>query len=92
MQKPEITGKHSEKRKKQQSTEIKRIVNTKIQPSYRGPAFTFSLAGERFAPLPPVSWATDRVHFKHEQPKVLLIESHVTIGTIQQTQDTASVL
>jgi len=31
IQKPEITGKHSEKRKKQQSTEIKRIVNTKTQ-------------------------------------------------------------
>ena len=29
--KPEIAGKHSEKRKKQQSTETKRIVNTKIQ-------------------------------------------------------------
>jgi len=32
------------------------------------------------------------VHFKHEQSQVLLIESHVTIGTIQQTQDAASVL
>ena len=32
IQKPKITGKHSEKRKKkQQSTETKRIVNTKIQ-------------------------------------------------------------
>ena len=30
IQKPEITGNHSEKRKKQ-STETKRIVNTKIQ-------------------------------------------------------------
>jgi len=29
--------------------------------------------------------------FKHEHPQVLLIESHVTIGTIQQTQDAASV-
>jgi len=25
--------------------------------------------------LPPVSYATDQVHFKHEQPQVLLIES-----------------
>jgi len=32
----------------------------------------------RFAPLPPVSYAPDQVHFKHEQPQVLLIESHVT--------------
>jgi len=31
LQKPEITGKHSEKRKKQQSTETKRIVNTKVE-------------------------------------------------------------
>jgi len=31
IQKPEITGKHSEKGKKQQSTEIKRIVNTKLR-------------------------------------------------------------
>jgi len=30
------------------------------------------------------------VHFKHEQPQVLLIESHVPIGTIQQMQDAAS--
>ena len=56
----------------------------------RGPVFTFSSAGAgggRF-----VSYATDQVHFKHEQPQVLLIESHVAIGTIQQTQDAASVL
>jgi len=32
------------------------------------------------------------VHFKHEQSQDLLIESQVTIGTIQQTQDPASVL
>jgi len=54
----------------------------------RGSVFTFSLAGRRFAPLPPISYATDQVHFKHEQPQVLLIESHVAIGTIQQTQPT----
>jgi len=42
--------------------------------------------------LPPVTYATDQVHFKHEQPQVLLIESHVTIGAVQQTQDAASVL
>jgi len=46
----------------------------------------------RFAPLPPVSDATDQVHFKHKHPQVLLIESNVTVGTIQQTQDAASVL
>jgi len=39
-----------------------------------------------------VSYATDQVHLKHEQPQVLLIESHVAIGTIQQTQDATSVL
>jgi len=51
------------------------------------------LAGGRwFAPLPPVSYATDQVHFKHEQPQVLLIESYVTIGTIQHAQDKTSVL
>ena len=32
------------------------------------------------------------MHFKHEQSQDLLIESQVTIGTIQQTQDPASVL
>jgi len=32
------------------------------------------------------------VNFKHEQPQILLMESHVTIGMIQQTQDAASVL
>jgi len=36
IQKPEITGKHSAK--KQQSTETKRIVNTKIQARL-GPGF-----------------------------------------------------
>jgi len=35
---------------------------------------------------PPFSYAIDQVRFKHEQPQVLLIESHVTIGTIQLTQ------
>jgi len=51
----------------------------------RDPVFTFSLTGGgRFAPLPSFSYATDQVHFKHEQPQVLLIELHVTIGTIQQ--------
>jgi len=39
-----------------------------------------------------VGYDTDQVHFKHEQPQVLLIESHGAIGTIQQTQDAASVL
>jgi len=59
----------------------------------RGPVFTFSLTGGgRFAPLPPISYATDQVHFKHEQRQVLLMESHITIGTIQQTQNAASVL
>jgi len=58
----------------------------------RGPVFTISLTGGGFAPLPPVSYATDQVQFKHEQPQVLFMESHVTIGTIQQTQDAASVL
>jgi len=38
------------------------------------------------------SYAADQVHFKHEQPLGLLIESHFAIGTIQQTQDAASVL
>jgi len=28
-----------------------------------------------------------QVHFKHEQPQVLSPDSHVTLGTIQQTQD-----
>ena len=81
-----MTGKHSEKRKKQQSIETKRIVNTKIQAT-QGPGFYIWLGrgAGRF-----VSYATDQVHFKHEQPQVLLIESHVAIGTIQQTQDAAS--
>jgi len=46
----------------------------------------------RFSSLPPVSYATDQVHLKHEQPQVLLIVAHVTVGTIQQTQDAVSVL
>jgi len=46
--------------------------------------------GGRFAPMPPVSYATDQVHFKHERPQVLLMESNITIGTIQQTQGAAS--
>jgi len=32
------------------------------------------------------------VHFKHEQPQVLSPDSHVTIGTIQQTEEAANVL
>ena len=48
----------------------------------RGPVFTFSLTGgavrtRQGGRLPPVSYATDQVKFKHEQPQVLLIESHV---------------
>jgi len=93
IQKPEITGKHSKKRKKTRSTKTKRIVNTDIQFKLgRGRVFTFSLAGGRFAPLPPVSYATDQLHFKHEQPQLLLIEPHVTIDMIQWTQDAANVL
>jgi len=34
----------------------------------------------------------EQMHFKHEQPIVLSPNSHVTIGTIQQTQDAANVL
>jgi len=33
----------------------------------------------------------DEVHFKHEQPQVLLTDSHATIGTIQQTEEAANV-
>jgi len=33
----------------------------------------------------------DKVHFKHEQQQVLSPDSHVTIGTIQKTQDAAKV-
>jgi len=94
IQKPEIIGKQSEKPKKQQQcTDMKRIANSKIQARW-GPScyISFGRGAVRFAPLPPVSYATDHVHFKHKHPQVLLIESHVTIGTIQQTQDTASVL
>ena len=42
----------------------------------------------------PLAYAlvTDQVHLKPEQPQILWIESHVTIGTIQQTQDAANVL
>jgi len=54
--------------------------------------FTFGLPVGWFASLTPVSYATYQVHFKHEQPQVLPPYSHVTIGTIQQTQDTVSVL
>jgi len=48
--------------------------------------------GGRFAPLPPVSDVTDQVHFKHEEPQVVLPDYCGTIGTIQKTQDAASVL
>jgi len=74
--KPEITGKHSEKRIKQQPAETKRILNTKIQARW-GPSFYIWLGRGAVRTLPPVSYATDQVHFKHEQPQVLLIESHV---------------
>jgi len=83
---PENTPKHAKK----QSTETKRIV-----PKYkldRGPVFTSSCLGGGSHPCHPLSYATDQVHFKHEQPQVLLIESHVIISTIQQTQDAAGVL
>jgi len=75
------------------STETKSIENTKTQAIGKGPVFTFSLAGVVVVRTPAtVSYGTDQVHFKHEQSQVLLIESHVTIGMIQQTQDAASVL
>jgi len=49
----------------------------------------FALNGTLFV----LSWfCSDQVHFKHEQSQIRLIESRVTIGTIQQTQDAASVL
>jgi len=52
--------------------------------SYVGTRFLhLACQGGRF-----VSYATDQVH----HPQVLLIESHVAIGMIQQTQDAASVL
>jgi len=58
-----------------------------------GPVFTFSWGvGKRFASLPLLSYAADQVHLKHEKPQVLLIESHITIGMIQQRPDVASVL
>jgi len=44
------------------------------------------------APLPPVSYATYQVHFKHEQPQVLSPDSLVAIRTVQQMQDVASAL
>ena len=68
--------------------------NSKYQNTSRAGARFLHLAweGGRFAPLSPVSYATDQTHFKHEKPQVLLLESHVTIGTIQQTQDAVSVL
>jgi len=33
----------------------------------------------------------DMAHFKHKQPQVLSPDSHATIGTIQETQDTTNV-
>ena len=64
-------------------------------PKYKldsGPAFTFNFVGGHFASQPPVSYANDQVHLKYEQPQVLWTEPQVTIGTIQQTQDPASML
>jgi len=78
-------------RKTQKTTTIYRNQkNSKYQnTSYAGAQFLYlAWRGRgRF-----VSYATDQVHFKHEQPQVLTIESHLTIGTIQPTQDAASVL
>jgi len=37
------------------------------------------------------SLSVDQVHFKHKQTQVLSPDLHVTIGTIQQTQDAAKV-
>jgi len=62
-------------------------------PKYKlgeDPVFIFSLPGGVRTPV-PVNYATYQVHSKHEQPHVLLPDSHVTIRTIQQTQDAASV-
>jgi len=85
---PENTPKNTNK---QQSTENKRVANAKNKLG-RGLVFTLSFVGGRFAPLPPVSYVSDQVHLKHEQSQGLWIESHVTIGTIQQTQDADNVL
>jgi len=52
IQKPEITGKHSEKRKKTTSTETKGIVglNTKKYKLGRGPVFTLAWQGRSSHP------------------------------------------
>ena len=57
-----------------------------------GPVCTFCFPGGQFALLPPISYASDQMHFKHEQPQVLLPDSHVTVSMIRQTQDVANVL
>jgi len=48
-----------------------------------GPDFTFNLPGGRFAPLPPVSYATDHLHQKcqiqHYQDKDRLSECMVLL-------------
>jgi len=77
-----LTYSNTEKRKKQQYTETKGIVNNKIQ-ARKGPVFTFSLArgAGRF-----VSYATDQVHFKREQPQVLLKESQSVRFSKRRTQ------
>ena len=64
--KPEITVKHSEKRKKNNNLlKTKRIANTKIQARW-GPGFYIYLArGEVHTPA-PVSYATYQAHFKHK--------------------------
>jgi len=46
-----------QKTKKQQPSENQRILKPKYKQS-GGPVFTFSLPRGRFAPLPPVSYAT----------------------------------
>ena len=65
-------------------------------PKYKlggGPVLDLACqGGRRFAPLVPVNYATYQMHFKHEQPQVPLPDSLVTIRTIQQMQDAASVL
>ena len=51
-----------------------------------------SLTGGCLHPCLAVSFVTDQVHLRYEQPPVLSPDSHVTIGMIQQTQGAVSVL
>jgi len=79
--KPKITGNTPKTQKFSECNKLlktKGIVNINIRVTVGGACF-LHLACQRggLHPCRPVSYATDQVHFKHEQPQVLSPDSNV---------------